>query len=103
MLHASLKDTRPPDVVELSYTAGKSRAAPAPVQVLRSLGALIASQENAYRIPTVKVRVGNYAFDNTNHVHSGYYSGTRYDAEQLPLENNYEVMRDTLWLATDRA
>ena len=42
--------------------------------IAASLGALIASDESAYRIPTVKVRVGNYSFDNTNHVYSDAYT-----------------------------
>jgi TldD protein len=68
-----------------------------------SLGALIASDENAYRIPTVKVRVGNYSFDNTNHIFSDAYSGGRYDAGNMSLENDYIGFRQVLWLATDRA
>ena len=68
-----------------------------------SLGALIASEENAYRIPAVKVRVGNYTFDNTDHIYSDAYTGGRYDAGNLSLENDYIGFRQVLWLATDRA
>ena len=71
--------------------------------VAASLGALIESNESAYRIPSVKVRVGNYSFDNTNHVLSDAYSGGRYDAGNLSLENDYIGFRQVLWLATDRA
>lgn len=68
-----------------------------------SLGALIASQQNAYRIPNVRVRVGNYNFDNANHMFSEAYAGGRFDSRNLSLENDYIGFRQTLWLATDRA
>src|SRR5438874_5891218 len=71
--------------------------------VTATLGALISTNHAPVRVQEVRVRVGDYAFDNTNHVYSDYYSGTRYDPEQLPLENNYSAIRETLWLATDRA
>lgn len=71
--------------------------------VAASLGALIESNESAYRIPSVRVRVGNYNFDNTNHVLSDAYSGGRYDSGNLSLENDYIGFRQVLWLATDRA
>jgi hypothetical protein len=68
-----------------------------------SLGALISSDQNVLRVPTVKVRVGDYTFDNTNHLYSDAYTGSRYDPEQLPVENDYRAFRQVLWLATDRA
>jgi microcin-processing metallopeptidase PmbA/TldD-like protein len=68
-----------------------------------TLGGLVSSTHSPLRIPSVKLRVGSYTFDNTNHVYSDYYSGSRYDPERLPLENNYSVMRQDFWLATDRA
>ena len=49
------------------------------------------------------MRVGNYNFDNTNHVYSDAYAGSRYDPEHLPLENDYRAFRQVFWLATDRA
>ena len=42
-------------------------------------------------------------FDNTNHLYSDAYSGTRYDPDQLPLDDDYLAFRHALWLATDRA
>src|SRR5260221_13131883 len=35
-----------------------------------TLGALIGSSQTGLRIPVVKVRVGDYAFDNTDHIYS---------------------------------
>ncbi len=71
--------------------------------VAATMGALIGSNQSAVRIPVVKVRVGDYAFDNTNHIYSDFYAGTRYDPTQLPLENDYLALRQVLWLATDRS
>jgi len=68
-----------------------------------SLGALLESGDSAYRIPTVRIRVGNYDFDNTNHVYSEAYVGSRYDPERLPLDDSYIAFREVYWLATDRA
>jgi hypothetical protein len=48
------------------------------------------------------VRVGDYSFDNSNYVLSDYYSGVRYDSDQLPLDNDYTALRRSFWLATDR-
>ena len=71
--------------------------------VTASLGALIATIQRSVRIPLVKVRIGDYNFDNTNHIYSDAYSGSRYDPEQLPLDENYLAFREVFWLATDRA
>ena len=64
------------------------------------LGALVSSEQTVLRIPTVKVRVGDYIFDNTNHLYSDAYTGSRYDPDHLPLENDYRAFRQVLWLAT---
>jgi PmbA/TldA metallopeptidase C-terminal domain len=68
-----------------------------------SLGALVASSESSVRIPLVSVRVGDYAFDNTNHIYSEAYSGSRYDPDQLATDGDYVGFRYAFWLATDRA
>ncbi len=49
------------------------------------------------------MRVGSYDFDNTGHIYSGLYSGSRYDTEPLPLDNDYRTLREGLWLGTDYA
>ncbi len=67
-----------------------------------SLGGLISSTDAQFRLPRVNVRVGNYDFDNTNWVGSGYNFGARYDI-RLPLDNSYDVLRQNLWLATDQS
>jgi TldD protein len=71
--------------------------------VVASLGALIQSGDGQLRIPTVKVRVGDYAFDNTNAVFTDAPAGSRYDSEQMAIDDDYGVLRRDLWLATDRS
>ena len=44
-----------------------------------TLGGVISTGEARTRIPMVQVRVGDYNFDNTNHIYSEAYSGARYD------------------------
>jgi hypothetical protein len=67
-----------------------------------SLGGLIASTNTLFRVPRIQVRVGDYQFDNTNYVGSGFAFGSRYDIERFPIENSYPVLRRYLWLATDQ-
>jgi TldD protein len=67
-----------------------------------TLGGLISSSESHFRVPRVNVRVGDYKFDNTDWVGSGYNFGPRYDI-RLPLEDSYALLRQNLWLATDQA
>lgn len=68
-----------------------------------SLGALVQQRKNHLRIPRVQVRVGDYAFDNTNHIYSDFFTGSRYSPEQFPLDDNLDVLRMSFWLATDAA
>lgn len=70
--------------------------------VSATLGALFAPVNIRLRLPRVRVRVGSPEFDNTNYVFSDYYSGSRYDAEQMTLDDDYGVMRRHFWLASDR-
>jgi len=71
--------------------------------VSASLGGLVSVRHDRFRLPEIKVRVGDYKFDNTDYAFSGFHFGTHYDIERFPLENSYEVMRRYLWLATDSA
>lgn len=68
-----------------------------------TLGGLLNERKNHFRIPRVTARVGSPAFDNTNYLLSNAYFGVRYDPENFPLENNYNILRQAFWLATDRA
>ena len=71
--------------------------------VSASLGGLLSRNRNRMRLPEVRVRVGDYKFDNTNYVGAGMQFGTRYDLAGFPRENSYPVLRRYLWLATDSA
>jgi hypothetical protein len=46
--------------------------------VAASLGGLVAVRHDRFRVPEIKVRVGDYKFDNTDYVGSGYHFGTHY-------------------------
>jgi hypothetical protein len=70
--------------------------------VSATLGALIGERHTRIRVPRVNVRVGDYKFDNTNHVYSDASMGARFDPGQLPLDDNYDALRQCFWLATDR-
>lgn len=71
--------------------------------VQASLGALVAVSNPQFRIPSVRVRVGNADLDNTNYIYSDYGSGSRYDPDSLPIDNDLLALRRVFWLATDRA
>lgn len=91
-----LTNLEPPYYVEYEIDDVRQYSASA------SLGGLLGSNDGRLRIPRVHVRVGNYDFDNTNYVGSGFNFGSRYDI-RLPLDDNYGVLRQNLWLATDQS
>ena len=68
-----------------------------------SLGGLITRRRDHFRSLDVHVRVGDYKFDNSNYIGSGFAFGSRYDLQRFPLDNSYLVLRRYLWLATDSA
>jgi predicted Zn-dependent protease len=72
------------------------------LRVSASMGAVVSVSRNRFRSPVTEVRVGNYDFDNTGHIFSGIYSGSRYDGS-WPLDDDYGNFRNELWLSTDRA
>jgi TldD protein len=70
--------------------------------VSASLGGIISRRHDRFRQPEIRVRVGDYKFDNTN-FSGGFNFGTRYDLGRFPLENSYPLLRRFLWLETDSA
>lgn len=72
-------------------------------------GSLLSSSDDASRARTfaVEVRVGDYAFDNTNFVSLPSFSpGTlrpQFGFSQLPVDDDYLEIRRQIWLATDAA
>src|SRR5581483_315524 len=72
------------------------------LRISASMGAVVTVSRNHFRSPATQVRVGSYDFDNTGHIYSGLYSGSRYDGN-WPLDDVYNNFRTELWLSTDRA
>jgi predicted Zn-dependent protease len=65
------------------------------------LGALVRAGGSRVRLPRVEVRVGDYKFDNTNYVGSGF-SGGGGDA-RVPLDDSALLLRRPFWLLFDRS
>jgi len=72
------------------------------LHVSATMGSAVNVTRSHARYPSIEVRVGDYDFDNTGHIYSGIYTGSRYDTS-WPLDDNYASLREALWLATDRA
>ena len=72
------------------------------LRISASNGAVVNVSRNHFRSPDADVRVGSYDFDDTGHIYSGIYSGSRYDGN-FPLDDDYASFRSELWLSTDRA
>jgi len=63
------------------------------------LGGIVVRNSNHNRIPRTRIRVGDYSFDNANYLYSDMGSGST----ELPIDDNYAVLRRSFWLSTDRA
>jgi TldD protein len=79
----------------IEYTVEDMRS----FSVSASLGGIMTRNSNHMRVPRTRVRVGEYTFDNGNYVFSDLGIG----GGELPLDDNYAVLRRSFWLATDRA
>jgi len=72
------------------------------VHIQASFGAVTRPDENRDRHLFVDLRVGDYQFDNTNYVGSGY--GFSFgESRGLVRDDDYDALRHQLWLATDNA
>jgi predicted Zn-dependent protease len=74
------------------------------ISIRGEFGAIVADHINHNRYLIVDLRVGSYDFDNTNFSESPTYSfsfGSSGGSENLPLEDDYDVIRQKIWLATD--
>ena len=70
------------------------------LEVSASLGQLLQSRMERSRYLTTDLRVGDYKLDNSNFI-SGFSSfGT--DFTSLPIEDDYDAIRNTIYLATDK-
>lgn len=66
-------------------------------QTSASLGGLLGSGLVHLRPATIRVRVGDYKFDNSDAVFSGQLR-----SGMLPLDDDYFTLRTSLWLTTDK-
>jgi len=66
-------------------------------------GAITTNSENHYRTVKINLRVGNYALDNSNFVSLGASSLLASTNARLAVDDDYDVLRRQIWLATDRA
>jgi TldD protein len=64
--------------------------------IAASLGGLTTSNVVRLRQPRIDIRVGSYAFDNTNSVFSGRQPGGL-----LPIDDEYLALRTSFWLQAD--
>jgi hypothetical protein len=71
--------------------------------VSASLGGLLSRRLETHRVPEVRIRVGDYKFDNSNYTGAGFNFGARYDLDRFPLENQYDILRRYMWLQNDSA
>jgi TldD protein len=62
------------------------------------LGAVVTRNAGRSRIPRIQVRAGDYSFDNTNYIFSDLFGRT---GGRLPTDDDYGIIRRSLWLATD--
>ncbi len=85
-----LNDLEKPYFVE--YDSGDSEE----YTIAASLGGLLSSSHTRFRIPRMEVRVGDYKFDNTNSVFSGFGR-----LGMLPVDDDYSALRTEFWLASD--
>ena len=86
----------------VSYTVQEVTA----MSATASLGGLSGSGESANRTLHVEVRVGDRDLDSTNFFSRPDFTSIgdiSFGPALLPLEDNYEELRRTIWLATDRA
>jgi TldD protein len=66
-----------------------------------SFGTICRKEDDKKRYLTVDLRVGDYTFDNTNFI--GDWYGLYQQPVELSLEDNYDALRQDIWLATDQA
>jgi hypothetical protein len=105
-LSRSMKDLRLAQLERpyfISYQVRESQD----IGISASGGSLLASDENRSRMLTVELRLGDYAFDNTNFFAGPEFAFTRnrsfFGFNELPLDDNYLEFRRLIWLATDSA
>jgi predicted Zn-dependent protease len=73
--------------------------------VSATCGSLLEKSETRARTLSVELRVGDYAFDNSNFIAVPEFAFTRnrsfFGINELPLDDNYLEIRRRIWLGTD--
>src|SRR5205823_4623970 len=73
------------------------------MRVVARLGGLLDDSVGRSRTLQVDVRVGDYTFDSSRFVIQNRPGGGGGGSAVMPLDDDYEVMRREIWLATDAA
>jgi predicted Zn-dependent protease len=72
------------------------------VEITATLGAIVESDENRFRNHNVRLMVGGYAMNDENFQGGGSGSGSSMlRGISLPIEDDYNSIRRSLWIATD--
>jgi len=101
----SMKDLRLAQLEQPYFIAYRVRNTQS-IGVSASRGSLLTSGSSLSRNLGVDLRVGDYAFDNTNFVPGaeglGFLMNRHFgEFNELPLDDNYAEIRRQVWLATD--
>ncbi len=84
----------------ISYTVHDTQT----TRILASFGAVRRSAEARRRLGSVRVRVGDYSFDNTHPIRGEFGAARRrVNRVRLPLADSEKPIRLELWRTTDRA
>jgi predicted Zn-dependent protease len=73
------------------------------LRIIAESGAITVNAENRNRMLKIDLRVGSYAQDNSNFISLSNPSGIANTMTSLPIDNDYDVIRRQIWMATDRA
>jgi predicted Zn-dependent protease len=93
-----LQKEKPPYYVSYKIVDEKN------ISIQSELGAIVSNHTDHNRYLVVDLRVGKYDFDNTNFLESSEYSysfGQPGGSENLPLDDDYDAIRQKIWLVTD--
>ncbi|MFC1650058.1 metallopeptidase TldD-related protein [Candidatus Latescibacterota bacterium] len=73
------------------------------MEIIATHGSIVKSDERHYRNHSARVMVGDYSLNDENFQDSGYsYSSSMVSgSSRLPLEDDYDAIRRSLWIATD--
>ena len=81
----------------ISYTVNDEKY----YKIEATLGSLFSVTDEPYRDYYYRLMVGNYKLNDENYKDMNFGGGEYYQRESLPLEDDYNGIRRTFWLATD--